>query len=252
MRHSLTIASKRILARLPRSWRQSLRRSAYGRQVRSGRFVLYEPEFHRLGDWIGSGDWVIDVGANIGIYTIRCSDLVGPKGRVIALEPVPATFELLASNCGWARHRNITLLNLAASDHVHSTVIRIPRAASGLDDHFSAELVKSNEASSNTEDSSSLVPSHLVEEEDRVAILGAPLDGLMPSPPQRIKLIKIDTEGHEIHVLKGADRLIRRDRPVIILEANEEAATYLRDLGYSIAHAPGSPNYVAEPAPIPF
>lgn len=242
MLRPLKNASKRVLARLPRSWRQSLRRRAYARQIRSDRFVLYEPEFHRLGDWIGPGDWVLDIGANLGIYTIRFSNLVGPEGRVIALEPVPATFELLAANCGWAQHRNITLLNLAASDHLHSTVIRIPRAPSGLDDHFSAELVRK------AEDEAS-APTNAVDfvEEDRVTILGTPLDCLMPPPPHRVKLVKIDTEGHEINVLKGADQLIRRDRPIIIMESNREAAEHLRELGYSISHIPGSPNDVAEP-----
>lgn len=44
------------------------------------------------------GDWALDIGANVGHYTKRMSDLAGPEGRVIAFEPVPDTFAVLCAN----------------------------------------------------------------------------------------------------------------------------------------------------------
>ena len=57
------------------------------------------------------GMTVVDVGAHIGYYTTQFARLVGPEGRVIAFEPHPGNFELLAHNL--ARCRNVTLLNQA-------------------------------------------------------------------------------------------------------------------------------------------
>ena len=44
-----------------------------------------EPEYGCLGDWIAEGDWVVDVGANVGHYTVRLSQLVGVSGRFESL-----------------------------------------------------------------------------------------------------------------------------------------------------------------------
>ena len=43
-------------------------------------------------------DWIVDVGANVGHYTKRLSELVGPKGRVIAFEPILETFSILSES----------------------------------------------------------------------------------------------------------------------------------------------------------
>src|SRR6266581_7664130 len=89
---------KRIAATLPPLWQNELKRIHFRRQMRRGTFVTPEPEYAILPTLISVGDWVIDVGANVGHYTKRLSELVGPTGRVIAFEPVPETFALLAGN----------------------------------------------------------------------------------------------------------------------------------------------------------
>lgn len=58
-----------------------------------------EPEFEALRQWIEPGMTVIDVGANIGYFTLELARLVGPGGRVVAIEPEPANFDLLRANC---------------------------------------------------------------------------------------------------------------------------------------------------------
>ena len=88
---------RRIVARMPVSWQHVLRHVNHRRQIRRGTFETWEPEFHILHEFVSPGDWVIDVGANVGYYTKKFSDLVGPHGRVIAVEPVPETFSFLAS-----------------------------------------------------------------------------------------------------------------------------------------------------------
>jgi predicted methyltransferase len=107
---------KKLASRLPSLWQQELKRLYYRCQIHRQTFETTEPEFLILDQLISAGDWVIDIGANVGHYTKRFSDLVGPQGRVIAVEPVPDTFALLAANVLLFQYRNVTLLNLAASD----------------------------------------------------------------------------------------------------------------------------------------
>jgi len=85
----------KIAGLLPASVKLELRRLNYRRQIKNGVFRSPEIEFDRLGELISHGDWVIDVGANVGHYTRRFSELCG-NGRVIAFEPHPLTFSLLA------------------------------------------------------------------------------------------------------------------------------------------------------------
>ncbi len=131
---------KRLASRLPSSWQQELKRLHYRRQIHRQTFETTEPEFLILDQLISAGDWVIDVGANVGHYTKRFSDLVGPQGRVIALEPVPETFALLAANTSLFHYRNVTLLNLAASDQTTEVGIQIPDFETGLKNYYQATI----------------------------------------------------------------------------------------------------------------
>src|SRR5881296_3836076 len=107
---------KRLASLFPHSWQQELKRHYYRRQIRRQTFETAEPEFKLLSSIVSPGDWVIDVGANIGHYTKQFSELVGSEGRIFALEPVPDTFALLAANASLFKYRNVTLLNVAASE----------------------------------------------------------------------------------------------------------------------------------------
>src|ERR1700744_1427705 len=63
---------------------------------RYGEYSEAEPEL--WAKFIKAGDHVIDVGANIGCFTLALADLVGPSGNVYAVEPQPETFDLLKRN----------------------------------------------------------------------------------------------------------------------------------------------------------
>lgn len=214
---------KTISARLPIRWQQELRRRHYSRQIGAGRFTADEPEYGCLAEMIGEGDWVIDVGANIGHYTLRFSELVGETGRVIAFEPVPATFELLAANSARARYRNITLLNAAASDSQSIAGMEMPKAASGLDNPYMAHLTAAG----------------------RLKVMCFSVNALRLSG--RVRLIKIDAEGHELSVVRGMSELLERDHPRLIIEGDDaEVQRFLGGFGYSYAiHSiPGSWNRI--------
>lgn len=219
---------RRLVGRLPLRCQQELKRLHFARLIRNGSFSSesHDVEYDRLHEWVRPGDWVIDVGANIGIYTAKLSEIVEASGRVFALEPMPEMFELLAANMAQCPLRNITLLNVAASDEVALRGMTVPKLESGQ---------------------ASYPMAHLTDDGGEVAVMCLPLD--MLCLPKRIALIKIDVEGHELRAIKGMKNLIARDHPDLIVEGpSDEVASYLQAFGYSFEHAVGSPNRVFRPA----
>ena len=216
---------KRIAARLPESSQHELRRMFFHRQIARRTFLTDEKEFLLLDRFLAPGDWVLDIGANVGHYTLRMSDLVGPSGRVVALEPVPSTFALLASNVRVFPNANVSLLNVAASDRTETLSMDIPRFSEGLRNYYQA---------------------HLTADTTGLTILALPVDAL--ALRSRIRLAKIDVEGHELPVLRGMRQLIERDRPVLIVETSAQPAMdLLASLGYSMERLPGSSNLLCHP-----
>lgn len=215
---------KALSSRLPLRTQQKLKRWHFTHQLRTGQFITSEPEYRRLDDWVAPGDWVIDVGANVGHYTARLSRLVGPTGRVMAFEPVPETFEILASLISAAGAHNVSLFNIAASAEVGVAGVSLPRFTSGLTNYYMATLTSGG---------------------GEFNVLTLPLDALMP--PKPVSLVKIDVEGHELQALQGMQTLLRRDQPRLIVEGrSEDVAAFLTGLGYRFVELEGSPNRVFE------
>ncbi len=65
---------------------------------------------------IGAGDTFVDVGANVGVFSLTASKIVGPTGRVISIEPNPATFARLSRTVAENSISNITLCNVGLGD----------------------------------------------------------------------------------------------------------------------------------------
>jgi len=215
---------KRLAAMLPNSWQHELRRRHFQREIRRGRFFTDEKEYALLDTLLGQGDWALDIGANVGQYTMRMAELVGPSGRVIALEPVPDTFSVLAANTRLFAHANVTLLNVAASDRVGIASMQIPRFATGLSNFYEARL--------------SAGPGGL-------AVLTLPIDELSLPP---VRLVKIDVEGHELPALRGMHGLLQRDHPALIVETgSQESTALLSSLNYTVERLPGSSNLLCRP-----
>lgn len=217
---------KAVVARLPEHWQNELRRVHYRRQIGNGSFRTDELEYAQLESFVVPGDWVLDIGANVGHYTQRLSELVGLEGRVLAFEPVPATFRLLAANSGSFRYQNVSLFNVAASDRFDLVGMSIPKFANGLANHFEAHL------------STAPAPD--------TSVIALPLDSLALSKP--ISFIKIDAEGHEESVLAGMWKLIEAARPVMVVETRSLAVEQsIVAVGYTAERWQDSPNVVFRP-----
>ena len=188
---------KRLASRLPFAVRQTLRIWKYSLQAASGRFHSDEPEFQQLPGLVRAGDWVLDVGANVGQYTVRFSELVGRDGRVIAFEPIVETAEILAAMARRAPYRNVTLFNIAVTDHAGLLRVHVPLGAAHLPNYFQARVSGEGDRT---------IPCFALDE--------------LPFP-HRIALVKIDVEEHEVSVIRGMSNLIERDHPILIIEGHE-------------------------------
>lgn len=183
-----------VASRLPTAVQLEIQRARFGWQIRRHAFKDdVDPYFARLHQLVSPGDWVIDVGANVGHYTLRLSEIVGPGGRVLAIEPIPQTFELLCSNARRAPYPNITLLNLACGRITDLACMTVPTEA-GKPNYYQAQI---------TDDAP-------------LSVLCARLD--MLQLPRRIALIKVDAEGFDLEVLEGAETILERDHPSVLIE----------------------------------
>jgi FkbM family methyltransferase len=207
----MTTFVKRLVYRLPARWQQELKRLHFARRIQANRFTADEPEADWVAGVVGPGDWVLDVGANVGHYTIRLAGLVGPAGRVIAFEPVPSTFELLAANVAIGTPGNVTLVNAAASSGVAVVRMDIPNLPGAEAKNYYMASIRPDGGQ---------------------RVLSLSVDSLrLPHP---IRLVKIDAEGHERQVLEGMVELLERDGPVLIVEGDDLAVEdLLTGLGYS-------------------
>jgi FkbM family methyltransferase len=213
---------RRIASLLPTEVIQELRRLRFLSRAKRGNFHPNEPEANILSSFVSPGDWVIDIGANVGQYSLLLSGLVGQSGRVLAFEPILNSASTLASVAArYSQWQNISVLNLAVSDKTGMLFFDVPVDGTGLQNYERAQ-VKSCGAT---------------------AVLGISIDSL--NLPRRISLAKIDAEGHENEILAGMRRTIERDLPTLIVEDNGEPTPgFLVDLGYLPERKHKSPNII--------
>jgi FkbM family methyltransferase len=165
----------------------------------------YEPDIAKLylSHLQPDGD-VIDVGANIGFFTVAAAKKL-TTGRVLAIEPTKGAFERLAKNVDRNGVRSkVVLFNGLASDANSSSNINV---IEGMEEYSSIRPIVHRAAAGmkvSSQPTEARTIDHLVEEH-----------GLRP------RIIKADVEGAEALVFAGAQRTLMEHRPVIIAEAAE-------------------------------
>lgn len=154
-----------------------------------------EKEMRALPQIIKSDDFVIDIGANIGIYTKALTSLVGLGGMVWSIEPMPQTFAILKyliQKNGW---QNVTPFNVAISDSCGSVEMEIPRWKGGGESWYDARIFSADTRHANWR---------------VVSAQSVTLDSLTKDVDRPISFIKCDTEFHELACLHGARETIAR------------------------------------------
>ena len=159
-----------------------------------------------------------DIGANVGFYSLLMSKIAGPRGIVVAFEPVPR-------NCGFLRRH--LLINACTN------VVVQDLALADFDGTASFEPTQSS------------CEGHLAEKGSLV-VRCARIDSLVAAGEIAAPdVMKIDVEGAEKAVLDGANRVIARNKPVIFLathgeQTHRECCSMLQQIGYRIAPLSGT------------
>ncbi|MEA2741140.1 MAG: hypothetical protein QOH05_4447 [Acetobacteraceae bacterium] len=189
-----------------------------------------ENELNFLHAMIDEGAHVLDVGAYIGTHTLAFSRFVGPAGRVISIEPQLPTFRLLTANVEANGLNNVVLKNAIAS--VEAGAVAIPSLLIDHPDSFGSASLLAVMANGDHESRGS-TPDPVVQDATVAAITIDSID------LAECALIKIDAEGMEELVLRGAQLTLSRCRPIIYAECNSLEAglktlKVLREAGYGV------------------
>src|SRR5919109_1742357 len=157
-------------------------------------------------------DFVVDVGAHIGLYTIIASKRVGPKGKVIAIEVDPNNFEILKRNIEFNNLTNVIELNYAA----YSKEKRMKLYLVGERHEEKAAKSSSGFTKYNT------LMSNFVKQDEKFIEVntntpGNILSQLIGIRPEQINWIKIDVEGAGFEVLKEAHKTVSEAKDIAIL-----------------------------------
>ncbi len=155
------------------------------------------------------GDTFLDIGANVGFFSLLAARLVGPGGRVVAFEAVGEIAACAEHNATLNGFAQITVRPVAVGESMGRAVLRRtthPGGATLADDAQADEVTGT-------------------EDVEVVAIDTLVANGSLPVPD----LVKIDVEGHELPVLLGMEDVLRTHRPILLVELDAATPAELRE-----------------------
>lgn len=162
-----------------------------------------EQESIFLADTLNEGDIFIDVGTNIGLFSLLASKLVGVNGQVVCFEPSPLTYKRLVENVILNEFKNIDCRNKGLSDKQEELLFYT--SLTGYDAWNSFAPSQDNK----------------LEKEIKVPVATLDIE-LQNIDKARIKLVKIDVEGWEKFVLYGGKDFFLNYQPIVMVEFAEE------------------------------
>lgn len=167
-----------------------------------------EQEIQGLAQVVGDGDVCIDIGAEYGLYAMAFATLVGPQGRVVAVEPLSDLAQWLHVTSRTLGARWVTVAQVALSAHSGDGSISVPRRW-GLPVHGRSYLIDGSvDAGANREFRSA----------NTLRVQMRTLDELCDElAVESVDFVKMDVEGAELAVLAGAERVLQT-RPMMMLE----------------------------------
>jgi FkbM family methyltransferase len=172
-----------------------------------GIYEGYETSLFR--SFVKGGMTVIDIGANVGYYTLIAAELVGETGKVFAFEPEPGNFDLLSRNIRLNNYANVDAVQKAVSKGTESITLYIDRGNFG---------------------NRSLAKGNILVDGGAVEIETVSLDEFCASHlnGRRLDVLKIDAQGAEGLILMGAKETLKEYAPTIFMEFEPEM---LRNIG---------------------
>ena len=204
----------------------------------------WEPQSLRaVADHLSPNGTFMDVGAHIGYYSLKAASMVGPNGHVISIEPNPQTLPKLLANIQASDARAVSVWPVACADSESTLQLyAAPESNTG-----ESSLSKENASQEGAATQAYSVP-------------GRPLDAIVKEAKlDHVDVIKIDVEGAEFAVLKGAAKTLDDFRPVLIIElvqnqlkamgtSVEEVTGFLASHGYAESRKVDSTNFEFVPS----
>lgn len=176
-----------------------------GLMLRTG---SYEPLQTKLFvSAVNKGDTVLDIGANIGTYTVLASKKVGPKGKVYAFEPDPTNLTILKKNLTKNSCANVVVVNKALSDITGTMALKKDRFAPG-------ETRISKKGST------------------RVQVIR--LDDFVAQNKITPTVVKMDIEGAEVGALVGGAKTFTQNKIKLFIEVNPKALVAFKQTSKSL------------------
>ncbi|MCX6845863.1 MAG: FkbM family methyltransferase, partial [Verrucomicrobia bacterium] len=179
--------------------------------------TAYEAEMKWFLQQMQPGQTFLDVGANIGIYTLHASRRLGPGGKVHAFEPTSETNVILTHNIAMNHLVNVECHQVALAEH------------SGILYLVAGDRPASNSTAESAEQAHS-----------GVSIPATTLDEFCAQQAvPAIDFIKVDIEGGELAFFKGGREALLKHKPVILFESMHTGPSFperewLRQLGYQL------------------
>jgi FkbM family methyltransferase len=156
---------------------------------------LYEPvETGLFNKEIAKGDVVVDIGANIGYYTLIAARLVGPDGKVFAFEPDPTNFGLMKKNVEMNGYQNVVLVQKAVANNTEKIKLYLSEENKG--DH---RIYDPHDGRTSIE------------------IDAIRLDDFLRDHGERVDFIKMDIQGAEGGAIQGMPLLLQRNRRLKVI-----------------------------------
>ena len=190
-------------------------------------FKVHEPLTTKLiSKILTKGMVCLDIGSNIGYYALLEHKIIGNTGKVIALEPSPANFEILKKNIDIQNSSNIECYNLAAGDKNGTTRFVIDKRSNGC------MTVADNEEP--------IIPGD---------IINVPIkridDFVNEIKLQKLDFLRMDVEGFEKHIFEGMKNTLSKFKPLIQIEIHASLMGYsetekmfqiLKDIDYEVMY----------------
>jgi FkbM family methyltransferase len=203
---------------------QGYNKSGFGGRGVFLKGIDYEPELKYLKYFINEGSVLFDIGANSGIYSMMAAKLVGNKGTVVSVEPFPAMSAMLVKNSELNKFSNVRVRTFGASD---KTEVRTFWLNDNKPNSFSFSIHR--------------------QDAKNISFLTVSLDELFEwEKLDSLDYIKIDAEGEEDNILKGAEKIIAKYKPIIQVEITQRQPQSIPD-DYKIFHVPTSDNHIYIP-----
>jgi FkbM family methyltransferase len=175
---------------------------------------------HFINNVLNVNDRFIDIGANIGLFTLLADSKIGPGGYIIAIEPISNNISRLKENINLNNLNNVNVLQVGVSDKIGEFYFTDADVSSHMTEIF---------------------------EEKTEKIKCIRLDDILESESEEFIVTKIDVEGMELLVFKGAEKCFEKELlPIIIFEVNglherygiraEEIYNYLKQKNYVLGY----------------